>query len=100
MLPVIGSKSYRVILPAMLVCDSHVAKIATIHGRIVVACFDGGIVDAVCGHFHIHQTLERSVLRGKACFDVVDAANAGQAASRCHRCASENDRLLHVWLLG
>ena len=81
----------------MLVRDSHVAEVTTIHGRVVVACFDGEIVDAVCSHIPIHQTLERSVLCRKACFDVVDAADAVQAASRCNRCASQNEGLLHVW---
>ena len=84
----------------MIVCDSNVAKVATICGRIVVACFDGGVVDAARGHISVHQTLKRSVVGREACFDVVDATNAEQAASRCRRCASEDEGLLHVWLCG
>ena len=80
----------------MVVGDGYVAEVATICGRLVVSCLNGGVVDAVCSHIAIHQALKRSVLRGKACFDVVDAADAGQAASRGHRCASENAGLLHV----
>jgi hypothetical protein len=80
----------------MVVGDGYIAEVATICGRIVVARFDGGVVDGVCSHIAIDQTLKRSVLRGEACFDVVDAANARQAASRGHRCASENAGLLHV----
>lgn len=80
----------------MLIGDGYVAEVATICGRIVVACFDGGIVDAVCGHVTVHQALKRSIVRREGLFDVVDVADAGQAASRGHRCASENEGLLHV----
>ena len=92
----IGLKPYRIILAIVIVGDGNVAEVATICGGIVVACLNGGVVHAVCSHIAIHQALKRSVLRGEACFDVVDAADAGQAASRGHRCASENEGLLHV----
>ena len=80
----------------MLIGDGNIAEVATIHGGIIVTCFDGGVVDAVCSHISIYQALKRSVLRGKARFDVVDAADTGQAASRGHRCASKNARSPHI----
>ena len=74
-------ESYRVFFAIMLVGDGYIAEVATICGRIVVACFDGRVVDAVCGHISEHQTLKCSVVGRELSFDVVDAADAGQAAS-------------------
>ena len=80
----------------MLVGDGHIAKVAADDRRIIVASFDGGVVDAVCSHVAINQTLERGVVGGKTVLDVVDAADAGQASSRSHRGACEKLRMFHV----
>jgi hypothetical protein len=82
-------KAYCVILTAMLVGDGHIAKIAAIYRRVVGASLNRRVIDAVRGHVSIHQTLKLGVVGRKTLFDVLDAADAGEAGGRRHRCASE-----------